>query len=51
VDTFLGLSQAVMGVLVKLDQLLPARLRRRVGALQSVTVSVTGARPRWIPTF
>lgn len=44
-DAFIGLGETVMGVLVKLDQMLPARLRRRVGALQSVTVSVTDGRP------
>lgn len=49
VDSFHGLGNAVMGVLVKLDQLLPARLRRRVRALQSVTVSVTDAPPTLDP--
>jgi predicted DNA-binding transcriptional regulator YafY len=44
-DAFVGLGETVMGVLVKLDQMLPGRLRRRVGALQSVTVSVTDGRP------
>lgn len=44
-DAFVGLGETVMGVLVKLDQMLPARLRRRVGALQSVTVSVTDGQP------
>jgi predicted DNA-binding transcriptional regulator YafY len=44
-DTFLGLSDAVMGVLVKLEQVLPRRLRRRVSALQAVTMSVTGGPP------
>jgi predicted DNA-binding transcriptional regulator YafY len=48
-DTFLGISDTVMGVLVKLDQVLPRRLRRRVSALQSVTMSVTGAPPTLDP--
>lgn len=48
-DTFSGLGETVMGVLVKLDQMLPARLRRRVGALQSVTVSVTDGQPTLDP--
>lgn len=44
-DAFVGIGETVMGVLVKLDQMLPARLRRRVGALQSVTVSVLDGQP------
>lgn len=48
-DAFLGLGQVMLGVLVKLEQLLPARLRRRVGALQSVTVSVSSAPPTLDP--
>jgi predicted DNA-binding transcriptional regulator YafY len=43
-DAFVGLSETAMSVLVKLEQLLPARLRRRVTAIQAVTVSIpTGA--------
>lgn len=41
-DTFTGMSETAVGALVKLNQLLPARLRKRAGALQSVTVSVRG---------
>jgi predicted DNA-binding transcriptional regulator YafY len=42
VDAFAGVSQTVVGALVKLNQLLPTRLRKRVSALQAVTVSVAG---------
>jgi predicted DNA-binding transcriptional regulator YafY len=41
-DGFAGLEETALGVLTKLDQLLPARLRQRVGALQAMTVSVGG---------
>ncbi|MGA9917520.1 MAG: WYL domain-containing protein, partial [Paraburkholderia sp.] len=41
VDTFVGMSETAVGALLKLDQLMPARLRKRVGALQAVTLSVT----------
>jgi predicted DNA-binding transcriptional regulator YafY len=44
-ETFTGVSDTVPAVLVKLEQLLPRRLRRRVGALQAMTISV-GSRPR-----
>lgn len=44
-DAFTGLGETTLGVLVKLEQLLPARLRRRVGALQAVTVSLPGDAP------
>jgi predicted DNA-binding transcriptional regulator YafY len=45
-DGFAGLGDTALGVLTKLDQLLPARLRKRVGALQAMTVSVgTGGAP------
>ncbi|HUJ76677.1 MAG TPA: YafY family protein [bacterium] len=40
VDQFAGVGEPALGALVKLEQLLPARLRRRVGALQAVTLSV-----------
>ncbi len=42
VDAFAGMSQTAVGALVKLNQLLPARLRKRVSALHAVTVSVAG---------
>jgi len=42
VDTFAGMSRTAVGALVKLNQLLPARLRKRVSALHAVTVSVAG---------
>src|SRR5882672_7220358 len=42
VDTFAGVSRTAVGALVKLNQLLPARLRKRVSALHAVTVSVAG---------
>lgn len=44
-DMFVGIGETIVGVLVKLDQMLPARLRRRVRALQAVTVSVGDGRP------
>ncbi len=42
-DMFVGLSETALGVLTKLDQTLPARVRRRLGALQVATVSVAGS--------
>ncbi|MDK9501026.1 YafY family protein [Streptomyces katrae] len=36
-----GVEEASVRALAKLEQVLPARLRRRVGALQSATVAVT----------
>lgn len=39
-DTFTGVGETVVSVLVKLEQLLPQRLRRRASALQAMTVSV-----------
>ncbi|HKI96964.1 MAG TPA: YafY family protein [bacterium] len=45
VDSFVGLGERAIGALVKLEQLLPARLRQRAGALQAVTVSVGGPAP------
>ena len=44
-DTIAGMSQTVVGALVKLNQLLPVRLRKRVGAIHAVTISVAGAAP------
>lgn len=41
-DSFTGLGDAARRVLAKLDQVLPARLRRRVSALGAATVSVHG---------
>lgn len=38
------MDEAAVGLLAKLDQLLPARLRKRASALHSVTVSLSGAR-------
>jgi predicted DNA-binding transcriptional regulator YafY len=38
-----SLQDTALRVLVKLDQLLPARLRRRLGALQSVTMQLGAA--------
>ncbi len=49
-DGFAGLGETALGVLTKLDQLLPARLRKRVGALQAMTVSVgSGGAPELDP--
>jgi predicted DNA-binding transcriptional regulator YafY len=45
VDTFAGMNQTAVSALIKLNQLLPSRLRRRVGALLAVTVSVPGTAP------
>jgi predicted DNA-binding transcriptional regulator YafY len=44
-DIFAGMSQTAVSALVKLNQLLPSRLRKRVGALHAVTVSVRGTGP------
>lgn len=38
------MEETAAGLLAKLDQLLPARLRRRASALHSVTVSLTSSR-------
>ena len=43
VDAFVGMGQTAVSVLGKLNQLMPARLRKRVGALQAVTLSVIRA--------
>lgn len=40
VDTVAGMGDAAMSALLKLNQLLPARLRDRLSALHAVTVSV-----------
>ena len=40
--TVAGIEETALRALGKLEQLLPARLRRRVGALQSYTVSLVG---------
>lgn len=48
VDTFAGAGDTVLAALVKLEQLLPHRLRRRLDALQSMTVSI-GSGPRLDP--
>src|ERR1700722_12512905 len=45
VDTFIGMNETAVSALLKLNQLLPARLRKRVGALHAVTVSVVGTGP------
>lgn len=39
------MDETAAGLLAKLDQLLPARLRKRASALHSVTVSLGSARP------
>lgn len=44
-DAFTDVSDSTLALLVKLEQLLPRRLRGRVGALQAMTVSV-GHGPR-----
>jgi predicted DNA-binding transcriptional regulator YafY len=41
-DGVARLGDTALGVLTKVDQLLPARLRERVGALQAMTVTVGG---------
>ncbi len=43
-DSFQKLGDTVVSVLVKLEQLLPKNLRRRVGALEAATVSIAGRR-------
>jgi predicted DNA-binding transcriptional regulator YafY len=40
-----GIEAASLGALAKLEQLLPARLRRRVNALQAATLPLPGDRP------
>jgi predicted DNA-binding transcriptional regulator YafY len=45
VDIFAGMSQTAVSTLLKLNQLLPIRLRNRVSALHAVTVSVAGTGP------
>jgi predicted DNA-binding transcriptional regulator YafY len=45
-----NLQDVALRVLVKLDQLLPARLRRRLGALQAVTVSLAAGQAGVDPT-
>ncbi|NUO51076.1 MAG: YafY family transcriptional regulator [Polyangiaceae bacterium] len=44
-DAFMGLSETAMSALLKLEQLLPGRLRRRVSAIQAVTVSISTGTP------
>jgi predicted DNA-binding transcriptional regulator YafY len=41
-DIFTGMNETAVSALVKLNQLLPARLRKRASALQAVTVSLQG---------
>ncbi|MFJ6215630.1 helix-turn-helix transcriptional regulator [Streptomyces sp. NPDC092296] len=43
--TVAGMAESSVRALAKLEQVLPARLRHRVGALQAATVSLTGAGP------
>ena len=45
VDTFAGMGKTAVSALLKLNQLLPTRLHKRVGALHAVTVSVVGTKP------
>jgi predicted DNA-binding transcriptional regulator YafY len=40
-----GIEETSLRALAKLEQLLPSRLRRRVNALQTYTVSLTGSAP------
>ena len=42
-DVFVGLSDTAMRVFAKLDGLLPGRLRRRVTAIRTATISIMGA--------
>ena len=43
-QSFSGFGGAAVEVLMKMEQLLPKRLRRRLAALEAVTVSLTGSR-------
>lgn len=43
--TIAGIEETSLRALAKLEQVLPSRLRRRVGALQASTVALTGAGP------
>lgn len=45
VGTVTGIEETSVRALLKLEQVLPSRLRRRVDALRSVTVSLAGAGP------
>ena len=45
VDTFAELGETAVSALLKLNQLMPMRLRKRVSALQAVTVSVVRVGP------
>ncbi|MER6007527.1 YafY family protein [Nonomuraea angiospora] len=45
VGTVAGIEETSVRALLKLEQVLPSRLRRRVEALQSVTVSLPGTGP------
>ena len=45
VGTVAGIEETSVRALLKLEQVLPSRLRRRINALQSLTVSLTGAGP------
>jgi predicted DNA-binding transcriptional regulator YafY len=47
--TVAGIEEASVRALAKLEQVLPSRLRRRVSALQSVTVPFTAIGPRVDP--
>ena len=40
-----GIEETALRLLAKLDQLLPARLRRRASALHAVTISLRGSEP------
>jgi predicted DNA-binding transcriptional regulator YafY len=44
-----GIQELALQVLVKLDQLMPGRLRHRLRALQDVTVPLAGALPKLDP--
>jgi predicted DNA-binding transcriptional regulator YafY len=48
-DTFAGMGKTAVNALLKLNQLLPARLHKQVGALQAMTVSVVGSGARLTP--
>jgi predicted DNA-binding transcriptional regulator YafY len=45
-NTVTGIEETAVRALVKLEQVLPSRLRRQVDALHSVTVQVPGQQPR-----
>ncbi|HEU4540955.1 MAG TPA: YafY family protein [Jiangellaceae bacterium] len=51
IGTVSGIEEASVRALVKLEQVLPSRLRHRVSALHAATVPLTGAQPAVDPSI